>query len=220
MGSCELARCGYTRVISLKHQASPPVSYKMGNTQARKRIKATDFDYLAKNTAFVTFDIVEGYYNKIIEKSEDGKMDKDEFIEVFEIAFPERPKDKIEKLAEQLANKDGKISAANMLVLFYLFCEGKTEENLEHIFNLFDADGNKLITIEELLNMMAVFIEIGEGKNHKIDLATVMAEVFQIGDKDKNDVLELDEFVKGMLEHEVTAKILRIKKIDAILEMF
>ena len=31
-----------------------------------------------------------------------------------------------------------------MLVLFFLFCEGKTEENLEHIFNLFDADGNKV----------------------------------------------------------------------------
>ena len=29
----------------------------MGNTLARKRIKATDFDYLAKNTAFVTFDV-------------------------------------------------------------------------------------------------------------------------------------------------------------------
>eukprot|EP00092_Neocalanus_flemingeri_P015334 GFUD01016586.1.p1 GENE.GFUD01016586.1~~GFUD01016586.1.p1 ORF type:complete len:193 (-),score=79.93 GFUD01016586.1:30-608(-) len=192
----------------------------MGNTLARKRIKATDFDYLAKNTAFVTFDILEGYYNKIIDKSEDGKMDKEEFVEVFEIAFPERPKDRIEKLAKQLANKDGKISAANMLVLFYLFCDGQTTENLTHIFNLFDADGNKLITIEELLSMMAVFIEIGEGKNHKIDLATVMAEMFQIGDKDKNDVLDLDEFIKGMLEHPVTAKILRIKKIDAILEMF
>ena len=47
-------------------------------------------------------------------------MDKDEFIEVFEIAFPERPKDKIEKLAEQLANKDGKI------------CEFKTT-NYAHI---------------------------------------------------------------------------------------
>ena len=35
-------------------------------------------------------------------------------------------------------------AAANMLVLFFLFCEGKTEENLEHIFNLFDADGNKV----------------------------------------------------------------------------
>ena len=35
-----------------------------------------------------------------------------------------------------------------MLVLFFLFCEGKTEENLEHIFNLFDADGNKVGGIE------------------------------------------------------------------------
>ena len=26
----------------------------------------------------------------------------------------------------------------------------------------------QVITIEELLNMMAVFIEIGEGKNHKV----------------------------------------------------
>ena len=46
-----------------------------------------------------------------------------------------------------------------------------------------------------------------------------MAEIFQIGDKDKNDVLDLDEFIKGMLEHPVTAKILRLKKIDAILEI-
>eukprot|EP00090_Calanus_glacialis_P020303 TRINITY_DN31234_c0_g1_i1.p1 TRINITY_DN31234_c0_g1~~TRINITY_DN31234_c0_g1_i1.p1 ORF type:complete len:193 (-),score=68.45 TRINITY_DN31234_c0_g1_i1:34-612(-) len=191
----------------------------MGNSLARKRIKATDFDYLAKNTAFVTLDIVEGYYNRVMDKSDDGKMEKEDFIEMLEVAFPERPKDRIEKLAIQLANQDGKISAANMLVLFFLFCEGKTEENLEHIFNLFDADGNKVITIEELLNMMAVFIEIGEGKNHKIDLATVMAEMFQIGDKDKNDVLDLDEFIKGMLEHPVTAKILRLKKIDAILEI-
>ena len=32
-------------------------SDKMGNSLARKRIKATDFDYLAKNTAFVTLDV-------------------------------------------------------------------------------------------------------------------------------------------------------------------
>ena len=60
------------------------------------------------------------------------------------------------------------------------------------MFNLFDADGNKaitintkhyknhfhkslqLITIEELLNMMAVFIEIGEGKNHKVILGKTL----------------------------------------------
>jgi hypothetical protein len=33
---------------------------------------------------------------------------------------------------------------ANMLILFFLFSEGKTEDSLTHIFNLFDADGNKV----------------------------------------------------------------------------
>merc|ERR1712060_528984 len=123
------------------------------------------------------------------------------------------------KLAEEMANKDGKISMANMLILFYLFCSGKTEDNLVHIFDLFDTDGNKVITIDELLNLMSVFIEIGEGKSHKVDLATVMAEMFHKGDADKNEKLEMKEFVAGMLDHPVTAKIIQIKTIDALLDL-
>ena len=57
-----------------------------------------------------------------------------------------------------------------------------------------------------------------------------MAEMFKIGDRNKDDVLtrldflhlntlfSREEFVSGMLEHPVTSKILRIKKIDAILD--
>merc|ERR1711925_27434 len=99
-----------------------------------------------------------------IEQFSDGKMDVESFIATFQLAFPERPKDKVEKLAAEMANKDGKISMANMLILFYLFCSGKTEDNLIHIFNLFDQDGNKVITIDELLNLMSVFIEIGKAR--------------------------------------------------------
>ena len=33
---------------------------------------------------------------------------------------------------------------ANMMILFYLFCSGKLEDNLAGIFNLFDQDGNKV----------------------------------------------------------------------------
>jgi len=191
----------------------------MGNAQARRRIKASDFHYLAKFTAFASNDLVEDYYNKLIERFPDGKMDIENFIATFQTAFPERPKDKVEKLAEEMANKEGKISMANMLILFYLFSSGKTEDNLVHIFNLFDQDGNKVITVDELLNLMSVFIEIGEGKNHKVDLATVMAEMFHKGDKDGNDKLDQPEFIRGMLDHPVTSKILQIKKIDALLEL-
>ena len=47
-------------------------------------------------------------------------------------------------------------------------------------------------------------------------MATVMAEMFQKGDADKNEKLELQEFIRGMLDHPVTSKILRIKKIGKL----
>merc|ERR1740131_563093 len=147
-------------------------------------------------------------------------MSKEDFIKTFKIAFPERPEEKVIKLADEMANKNDEISMANMLILFYLFCSGKMEDNLVHIFNLFDQDGNKVITIDELLSLMSVFIEIGEGKDHKVDLATVMAEMYRKGDADKNEKLELNEFVEGMMSHPVTSKIIGIKTIDALLEMF
>ena len=50
-------------------------------------------------------------------------------------------------------------------------------------------------------------------------MATVMAEMFHIGDKNSDEKLEKCEFVKGMKEHPVTAKILRVKKIDELLAL-
>merc|ERR1712198_373482 len=178
--------------------SSPHAQVTMGNAQARRRIKASDFHYLAKFTAFATNDMVEEYYTTLMDKYSDGKMSKEDFIKTFKIAFPTRPEEKVIKLADEMANKNDEISMANMLILFYLFCSGKLEDNLTHIFNLFDQDGNKVITIDELLNLMSVFIEIGEGKSQK---------------------LELNEFIRGMMDHPVTSKILQIKKIDALLEL-
>ena len=45
---------------------------------------------------------------------------------------------------------------ANMLILFYLFSDGKLEDNLVGIFNLFDADGNKVslkLQVSSVVNM-------------------------------------------------------------------
>ena len=62
------------------------------------------------------------------------------------------------------------------------------------MFNLFDEDGNGNISIEELLNMMAFFIEIGMDTGN-VDMASTMAEVFQKGDKNKDDKLNKQEFI-------------------------
>ena len=39
----------------------------------------------------------------------DGKMTSEDFIDTFKIAFPERPEEKILKLAANMSNQDGKI---------------------------------------------------------------------------------------------------------------
>ena len=115
------------------------------------------------------------------------------------------------------------------------------------MFKLFDVDGNGNISIDELLNMMAFFIELGMDTGN-VDMASTMAEVFQKGDKNKDDKLNKQEFVvvsielmneqlgdllpknvplflcnlflQGMSGHPVTAKILQVKTIDALLSTF
>jgi len=194
----------------------------MGNTAARQRLKAQDFAYISRNTAFLSRDIVSDYYTELMSRCPDGKMEPEEFKKIFRLAFPERPEDKLELLTTKVANvekTDGKIPLHTIGMLLYLFCDGKTEDNLGQMFNLFDEDGNGSINVEELLNMMAFFIEIGADAG-SVDLATVMAEMFQSGDRNNDEKLTKAEFEKGMMNHPVISSLLKVKTIDALLSTF
>merc|ERR1711992_385636 len=126
-------------------QASQVRRDNMGNTAARQRLKAQDFAYISRNTAFLSRDIVSDYYTELMARCPDGKMEPEEFKKIFRLAFPERPEDKLELLTTKVANvekTDGKIPLHTIGMLLYLFCDGKTEDNLGQMFNLFDEDGN------------------------------------------------------------------------------
>ena len=60
------------------------------------------------------------------------------------------------------------------------------------MFKLFDEDGNGNISIDELLNMMAFFIELGMDTGN-VDMAKTMAEVFSLGDINKDDTTTVDD---------------------------
>merc|ERR1712021_96331 len=197
-------------------------SCNMGNAAARQRLKSKDFAYISKNTAFLTSCIVEEYYTELIEKCSNGKIDADLFKKIFRLAFPERPEEKLDSLIKKIQNEektDEQIPIHSIAMLIYLFCDGKTEDNLGQMFNLFDTDGNGTISIAELLNMMAFFIEIGMDTGN-VDMAMVMSEVFMKGDKNKDELLNKQEFISGMTQHPVTSKILQVKTIDALLLTF
>merc|ERR1711892_1044748 len=133
----------------------------MGNAQARNRLKAQDFHYIAKNTAFLTKDVVSDYYTELIEKYGSlGKMDPEEFKKIFRLAFPERPEEKLDALVEKIRNvekTDGSIPIHSIALLIYLFCDGKTEDNLGQMFNLFDEDGNG--NVDMAMTMSEVFLK-------------------------------------------------------------
>merc|ERR1712055_898201 len=187
----------------------------MGNKNARQRLKFQDFAYISKNTAFLSRDIVAEYYTDLLEKCPDGQMTTEEFKNIFQLAFPSRP---VEKVAN-VEKTSGTIPLHTIGMLLYLFCEGKTENNLAQMFNLFDEDGNGTINLKELYSMMAFFMEIGADQG-AVDMATVMAEMFNSGDKNKDELLNKEEFIKGMTSHPVIAKLLATKTIDALLEAF
>jgi len=189
----------------------------MGNAHARKRVKASNFEYIAKSTAFLTPRIVEEYFAKITSECPHGRMTPELFKTIFRLAFPERPEEKLDQLIVEMQNKDGEIATASLLMLIYLFSDGSDDAKLGQIFDLFDEDGNGSISVAELLNLMAYFIEIGEGKSHKVDMATAMAEMYNLGDSDQNEKLEKAEFVRGMKSHEIMRKTLKINTIDTLL---
>merc|ERR1711970_359709 len=100
----------------------------MGNTQARNRLKAQDFAYIAKNTAFLTNDVVRDYHKEILENSSVGKIEPELFKKIFRLAFPERPEDKLDMLVEKIRNvekTDGSIPIHSIAMLIYLFCDGR-----------------------------------------------------------------------------------------------
>merc|ERR1712173_79173 len=192
---------------------------RMGNAAVRQRVKAEDFHYLAKNTAFLTKEVVEEYFDTYVGAVSRGRIESEGFKKIFRLAFPSRPEEKLDLLIKEMEDEEQSIAAGQMMMLLFLFSDGKCEDNLAHIFRLFDEDNSGYICLDELRNLMAFFIEIGEGKNHKEDMATVMAEMFHLGDRDGNCKLEKKEFIKGMTEHKVTKKILDIKKIDELLAL-
>merc|ERR1712055_1121003 len=71
---------------------------KMGNKNARQRLEFQDFAYISKNTAFLSRDIVAEYYTDLLEKCPDGQMTTEEFKNIFQLAFPSRPEEKVDKL--------------------------------------------------------------------------------------------------------------------------
>ena len=82
--------------------------------------------------------LVEEYFDLLMDKYPNGKMSIEDFISTFKIAFPERPEDKIHKLATNMANKDDKICNfqdihCGRFHSQFIFSDGKHANSVLHV---------------------------------------------------------------------------------------
>ena len=80
---------------------------------------------------------------------------------------------------------------ANMLILFYLFCSGKMEDNLTGIFNLFDQDGNKVEIEQKKWRMHVVVWGCG--------LAPPVSDLWTISERSLSGLWMLSESAQSVL---------------------
>merc|ERR1712088_340716 len=83
----------------------------MGNVAVRNRIKKDDLDYLAKNTRLMSRDVVDMYFDKHIGAVSRGRIESEGFKEIFHLAFPSRPEDKLDLLIKELEDEEQSIAA-------------------------------------------------------------------------------------------------------------
>merc|ERR1719481_1414348 len=100
------------------------------------------------------------------------------------------------------------------MILLYLFCGGKLEDNLAGIFNLFDADGNKHICLKELMRLCPCSSRLLRARRTMWIWRKPWQKCSK-ADANADDVMDFNEFKEGMLSHPLTSKILREKTLDA-----
>merc|ERR1712080_764950 len=68
----------------------------MGNAQVRASMKPENLDYIAKNTRLMSREVVTEYFNKYVGAVSSGRIEADGFREIFNLAFPSRPLEKLD----------------------------------------------------------------------------------------------------------------------------
>lgn len=121
-------------IVNIQH-FSANSDLKMGNAQARRRLNAKDFQYIASNTALLNMQMVTEYFNDLINKYPDGKMEVQDFKKIFHLAFPERKEAKVDQLAEKLRNIEKTDGTIRKLILICDLVIGTTcffSSNVHH----------------------------------------------------------------------------------------
>lgn len=149
-----------------------------------------------------------------------GKISKKKFIQLrIDFSSPEVSA-KLFDLCDM--DKSGLIDVKEFVIANAISLGTNIEEKLKASFRLYDTNGDRVLTKQEVIDTLYVFFLQQYKRDHNIPiyrqmelgdtemrrLRHVVHQVFKKCDKDNNGTLDITEFVKGFAENKTVRRVL------------
>ena len=162
------------------------------------------------------------WYKKFIKDYPEGRLDVKRFHELYSRIYQTNYSN---HLAEHIfnsldRNKDGFVTFTELMSAISVTSHGTLRAKLEWLFNVYDLDGNGVITLEEIKHMVKCIQSLSERRpavvtsttNHGDAVTSEQVEqMFRTVDLDSNGFWSLEEFGLGMLSNPDFVRILKLK---------
>lgn len=172
----------------------------MGKNQSK--LSPDELALLQKNTYFDRKELQQ-WYKGFLKDCPSGELDREQFCQIYKQFFPFGDPDQFAQYVFDVFDEDknGKIEFKEFICALSVTSRGRLEEKLKWAFQLYDINGDKVITFDEMLKIVeAIYKMTGQMVRLPPDEDTPqkrVEKIFRNMDKDKDDKLTYDEFVEG-----------------------
>lgn len=190
----------------------------MGGTQS---LPPEQLSELLEITKFKKKDL-KRWYKKFIKDYPDGQLDIKRFHELYGRIYRTNFSN---HLAEHIFNSldqdnDGYVSFKELMSAISVTTHGTPHAKLEWLFNVYDLDGNGVISLDEVKHMIKCMLALSHRRPAVVTCTTnhgetvtseQIEEMFKVIDLDCNGYWSLEEFEIGILRHPEFVRILKLK---------
>ncbi|KAL3864621.1 hypothetical protein ACJMK2_006286 [Sinanodonta woodiana] len=164
------------------------------------RYKPEGLDILCKNTKFTRKEL-QIMYRGFKQECPTGIVNEETFKEIYAQFFPQGDSTQYAHYVFKTFDHDcnGSISFEEFVMGLSVLSRGTAQERLQWAFNLYDVNGDGIISKEELMHIVsAIYDMMGRFTEPMIDECTIIEHVeriFQKMDLNKDGVISFDEFM-------------------------
>jgi len=178
----------------------PHSAATMGKSQSK--LTQEQLTELQKNTYFKQKEL-QAWYKGFLKDCPSGQLNKTEFSRIYKQFFPFGDPS---QFADYVFNvfdhdKNGSIDFKEFICALSITSRGSLDEKLNWAFQLYDINGDGLITYDEMLQIVGAIYKMTD---QMVDLPEDaktpemrVDKIFKNMDKDKNNSLTFDEFKEG-----------------------